>query len=213
MRITLPISEASRTIVGWQRQVPYALAQALNATAKAARERVAGSLGKTFTIRSNWVSKGLRARFATKRDLTAVVGQMDPFMALQELGGTKESKDHAQAVPIGPGGPSPAFRGPGGRGKTLRGRWPSALPGTFTIHTKAGEDLVLQRTERYRSKRQGKGGFTIVRADRVRVIYRLKQKVRIKARWGFRAKVALAVGDLLGQLFAAELAGAIRTAR
>lgn len=214
MRIQLNITEAAKAMAGWQRQVPYALSQALNGTLLAAREQVLRQLPKRFVIRSNWVARGLRNRFATKRDLTAVIGSKDEFMREQELGGEKTAQGQTMAVPIGPGGASPAFRGSGLRGKTLKSRWPSALPGTFAIHTREGEDLILQRTERYKSTSKGRrGGFSIVRNDRVRVLYTLKKRVRVKARWGFRVTVALAVGDVLGKLFALELASAIRGAR
>lgn len=214
MRIHLPIADAARAVRGWQRQVPFALAQALNGTVLAARREVLRQLPKRFVIRSNWVAKGLRTRFARKNDLVAVVGSKDAFMATQELGGEKTAQGQDMAIPIGPGGPSPALRGAGQRGKTLKSRWPSAMPGTFAIRTHDGEDLVLQRIERYKSVSRGrKGGFSIVRDDRVRVLYRLRKKVRIKARWGFRATVALTVGDVLGKLFALELASAIRGAR
>lgn len=201
-------------MAGWQRQVPYALAQALNGTVLAARQEVLRQLPRKFVIRSNWVARGLRTRFATKRDLAAVIGSKDEFMREQELGGEKTAQGQAMAVPIGPGGASPALRGPGLRGKTLKSRWPSAMPGTFAIRTHDGQDLILQRTERYKSVGKGRrGGFAIVRDDRVRVLYRLKSKVRIRARWGFRVTVALTVGDVLGKLFALELAAAIRGAR
>lgn len=209
MRITLPI--AARAVRGWQRQIPFALKQALNGTILAAQREVLRQLPKRFIVRSNWVAKGLRTRFARKDDLTAVIGSKDAFMAAQELGGEKTAQGQDMAIPIGPGGTSPALRGAGLRGKTLKSRWPSAMPGTFAIRTKEGQDLVLQRTERYRSVSRGrKGGFSIVRDDRVRVVYRLRKKVRIKARWGFRVTVALTVGDVLGKLFALEMAAALR---
>lgn len=214
MRISINVPDAARMFRNWQKQIPYALSQALNGTVLAAQGQLRKDLGKRFIIRSNWVSKGLQTRFATKRDLTAVIGSKDPFMREQELGGDKTAQQQGMAVPIGPGGKSPAFRGAGLRGKTLKSRWPSALPGTFTIRTDEGQDLVMQRTERYRSASKGrKGGFSIVRNDRVRVLYTLKKRVKIKARWGMRVSVALIVGDVLGKLFAAELASALSRAR
>ena len=214
MRIEIPITQAARFVRGIERQLPYALSQALNGTVLAAQAQLRKGLKSRFVIRTNWVGKGLQARFSTKRDLTAVIGSKDPFMALQELGGEKAARGQDMAVPIGPGGASPAFRGAGLRAKTLQGRWPSRMPGAFRVHTREGEDLVLQRTERYKSVSKGRrGGFSIVRNDRIRVLYTLKKRVKIKARWGFRVQVYQVVGDLLGKLFAAELASAVRGAR
>lgn len=217
IRISVNVTEAARMFKGWQKQVPYALSQALNGTVLAAQGQLRKDLRKRFIIRTNWVSKGLQARFATKRDLAAVIGSKDPFMAQQELGGQKTAQGQGMAIPIGPGGASPALRGAGLRGKTLQSRWPSKMPSTFNIRTHEGQDLILQRTERYKSvKGKGKGknkGFSIVRDDRVRVIYRLKKTVKIKAKWGMRLSVALTAGDVLGKLFAIELASALKGAR
>lgn len=71
------------------RQLPFAVANALTSTAFAARDAVRASMPSRFTIRRQWVIKGIAVKKATKADLTAVVFSRDAFMRRQETGEDK----------------------------------------------------------------------------------------------------------------------------
>lgn len=216
MRIEIEhnIPQVQVTLRGFIRNVAYGISQALNQTVLAAQGQVRRELPRAFKIRSSWVSRGVRVRLSSKTNLEAAVGSVDPFMKLQELGGEKEQGGKEMAVPIGPGGASKALRGSDLMGKTLRSKWPSAMPGTFVIKTRAGVPMILQRTERYRSLRKGRGGgFSIVRDDKVRVLYTLHRKVRIKAKWNLFGLVSRTAGFVLPPLLRLEILSALAKAR
>ncbi|GAA0599197.1 hypothetical protein GCM10009099_40360 [Caenispirillum bisanense] len=94
--------EAIRQLRQLPKQTQFAVALALTRTAKDAQAEVIKSLGQKFTIRTAWVSKGIRIKPATKQKLEAVVFSKDDFMALQETGGEKTARDgKAIARPYG----------------------------------------------------------------------------------------------------------------
>lgn len=71
----------------------FAAARALTSTAQDAQGAVRDSLSDNFTLRNNYVSRGIRIEKATKRNLEAKVGSVDDFMALHETGGVKRARD------------------------------------------------------------------------------------------------------------------------
>lgn len=82
------------------REAPFILAKALTKTAQVAQVAVRGNLLRDFTIRNQAVVRGIRIRPATKNNLEAAIGSVDPFMVLQETGGTKLPKAHSTlAIP------------------------------------------------------------------------------------------------------------------
>lgn len=82
-----------------RKQVPFATALALTWTAKDAQKAVIDELPKRFTIRSPWIERGIRIRKATKHKPEATVFSRDPFMRLQEEGGTKRPSGKTFAIP------------------------------------------------------------------------------------------------------------------
>lgn len=191
------IPEVVTTLRGFQKNLAYGMAQALNGTVLFAQKAVRASMPQQFHIRNAYVQRGLQVRLASKTNQEARIGHPLDFMRMQELGGEKDAGAHAMAVPIGPGGQSPPFRGSNLMGKTLRGRWPSNIGRAFVIHTKTGKSLVMQRT----GKRKA------------RVIYSLAQEVQIKAHWKLRGQVHTIANAVLPKLLPLEILSALRKAK
>ena len=192
------VPEVLTTLRGFQKNLAYGMSQALNGTVLFAQKAVRASMPSQFHIRNQYVQRGVQVRLASKTNLEARIGHPLDFMRLQELGGEKDKAGRDMAVPIGPGGASPAFRGPNLMGTTLRGRWPSNLYRVFIIRSKAtGTPLVIQR----RGKRT------------TRVIYTLHAEVRIKARWNLVGQVRQVADVVLPKLLPLELLAALRKAR
>lgn len=87
-----------------RKQIPFASAKALTQTAISARNKVREGLPKEFVIRRPWTINGIICQTAQKSDwpnITAVVGSRDPYMIMQETGGTKTPKGKSIAIPAG----------------------------------------------------------------------------------------------------------------
>lgn len=83
----------------------FALAKTLSGLAMEGRDAVKREMGKSFTIRRPWVVNGIRAKTATKSNLTAYIYSMDSggrrdFMARQETGGLKVPMGDHVAIPM-----------------------------------------------------------------------------------------------------------------
>ena len=107
IKVTVDDSEVRRAMRGFERSIPFALAHALTKTAQAAQKQVRAELGRSVTLRSGWVSKGIVIQPATKATLTSAVGTVDPIMATLATGGTRpEDGGKSPMVPqIGKGLP------------------------------------------------------------------------------------------------------------
>lgn len=188
------IYQAVRLMQQFPAKANKALSQALHFAAKIAQGHVIRDLPKHFHIRSKWVPGSIRTQSLGDQAVAVGVLKGSAFMVMQELGGEKRASKAAMAVPIGKASsyssvpPSPAFRGDDQMGQTLRGRWPSRLPKAFTIKTNSGRNIVVQV--------KGKG-----RKGRLQVAYILKKRVKVKARWNFRATVTATAQAYIPRLF------------
>lgn len=105
-----------------QKQIRFAIALGLTRTAQQCQEVLRGKLGSSFTIRTPWVSKGIRIKKADKKSstLSAEVGSRDQFMARQKTGGEKTMlTGRSMGIPF-------AAR-PTAKSVVRRSMWPSAL--------------------------------------------------------------------------------------
>lgn len=80
-------------------QFRFATARALTQTAVEVQTEVRKNMPGRFTIRRDWVIKGIQIERATKANLTATVFSRDKFMALQETGGVKGALRNYLAIP------------------------------------------------------------------------------------------------------------------
>lgn len=191
------------------KQIPYAISKALNQLAYDGREDAVDRLHKVFTVRNEFVERGVQVTRSTKKNLTAIIGIEDRrgFMEDQIDGGPRHpSADKAgSAVPVA------------ARAKPTDKVTPSKFAGALLTKDEArktrrlffsqlgGDRLMLLRRLRKRSsrsrgvlKRRYKGreaGTPLKPREVVEVVYVFSKDVQIKARWPFPAIVEKAVAD------------------
>jgi hypothetical protein len=188
---TKPVIAKVRGIA--DKQIPFATALALTRTAQDAQAEIRRQMPQRFTVRNNWIQKGVIIRKATKQDLAALVIDRDDFMTIQETGGTKTPRGRSVAVPQ-------AVR-VNKRGIVPRTQRPSALVGKPNIFRAVirGVDGLWQRVGP-----KGRG---------IKLLYVLKPSVPIKPRFGFFETVRGVAVDRFTTQFELAFAHAVRTAR
>lgn len=166
-----------------KRQIPFAMAQALNWTIEEAREELQGDLSMTFTIRNKRTEQGIRTARATKKKLGAVVGSLDDYMRRQAVGDEKRAQKGKQGVPV------QARKNP--KTRLTPGKWPGAVlgkrKGAFVREGSGGVDLIMvplrprrrkagkSRRRRGRRKRKSRG--------RLKLMYLMKRTIQVPERW------------------------------
>lgn len=102
------VDKVIRNISNLPKQVRFATAQAINATAKEAQQKTLSDLlPSKFTLRSKgapWQKPGGKfgfniRPFATRDSLTATLGSQADWLSLQEKGGVKRIQGHRIAIP------------------------------------------------------------------------------------------------------------------
>lgn len=157
------------------KQMRFATSVTLYETAKQAQEAVRADLPHEFTIRNNWVSRGIRMAPGSSRairnsasgisDMKVEVGTVDEFMKMQAEGGVK--KPHkADSVAIPNREPKTEI--------TSRKKWPRRLlkqPGFFIW--------------KYDRKGSHYGIFRRVGTARlpIKLVYKMQPSVKVPQRW------------------------------
>ena len=192
--------EFRRRMKGFEKQIPFAMSKALNATARDAVEVTKARLDDDFTIRSRWVQKGIRANFSNKRNLVATVGSVDEFMQDQATGGTR--KDGAVPM-VGRGLPRPKITSP-----TRRAKWPGSLLEKRNAFIgdpfDSGVEGLWQRIMKGRGKSRKAG---------LRLLYTFEDEVQIPARWPLQDHVEEVVQERWADHTISAIQEAIDTAR
>jgi hypothetical protein len=195
-------------------QLPFATALALTRTAQDARDEVRRSMPSRFTVRRDWIAKGVVVDQATKTNLTAIVRDRDPFMALQETGGEKASIgkrvfDYGEYLAI------PLDARKNKRDIVDKRDWPQNLIDPFVLTARDGRKYlavhsinVSNRTQAVRTAR-GKQR----RTTGTRLMYVLVRREELQARFGFRATVEKVARDRINPNFIASMDSAIASAR
>lgn len=94
------VPDLAKALTDLQRkQLPFATALAITTTLKDAQTDLRDELPDRFTIRNNFLEKGIRIRPATKRRLEGSVFTVDEILRLQIEGGTKGGRGHRLALP------------------------------------------------------------------------------------------------------------------
>lgn len=198
------------TLNGTARQLPFAMARSINATAKDVKKAQTNRILQVFTIRRrSFASRAVKIKpFARKDRLEAHVKIEPPggqaradIFAKFEKGGTKRPRGQHLAIPRG------AKRGKTGivtranrpralglqrKGRTIRGR-----KRTFIIPDVG----IFQRTGRGRGR------------SKVRLLYSFHRQVPIDRRLRFVATAEKVVPRVFPGHFRTEFARAVRTAR
>lgn len=203
------LPEVRRLLGGVEKQLPFAMAKAVNDITLEARDFLKDRNRQTFIIRRPWVLNGWRVRLARKSS-TPIAARLwlDPtrdFLAKFEEGGSKQSRSgRSLAVPI-EARPSPRALVPKAlhiRALNLRAHRTAAgkvqlkgANGAFVVRT-AGHSLILQR----------KGG-------QVNTLYVFKRSVPIPASLRFYDTIGAYVRNEWPHVMGEALAYAIRTAK
>ncbi|MBF0181338.1 MAG: hypothetical protein HQM03_15050 [Magnetococcales bacterium] len=191
-------SALNRTLAQAESEIRFAASMALTTTAKDAQAEVRKQLPQRFMIRTGWVAKGIHVRAANKRDLQSSVRVLDPFMALQESGGSKIGQFGKDlGVPVG-ARPTPTAI-------TRPGSFPGAMlqrKGHFIAPIRKGSNVkgVWRRT--------GKG-----RRERIKLMYVFSRQVRLKPRFGFHETVRQVALQNFPRRFAEAVQKVLTTAR
>jgi len=164
-----------------KKQVPYAIATALNATILDTKEQLIEDLPKTFTIRSDWTEKGIRVRLAKKTKLGASVGTVDEYMRRQAVGDTKKPKDARML-----GVPVKARANP--KTKITPALWPGPIQRKqkgFYRETKSGGKMLLvprrpRKPKKGRARRKRRANAS---KGKLLLMYILKSSIYVPKRW------------------------------
>lgn len=188
-------------------QVPFATSRALNDTAEEIKLKTIADLDKVFTIRNQWVKRGMRVIRSSKDqwpNTTAQVGHLDKYMALQETGGNKKG-----VVPI--------EARPSKTDITPPSKWPGKLmeQGVKAVAGKRRRGSAVKRVFIADLKRNNKPGLWIVKGrDGVpRLMYRFEKEVKVPARWGFVDKAETIAAASMQDNFNKRLAEAVNSVK
>lgn len=89
---TLTIKQAAERIGGLPKDIMFAGVVALTRMAKVIQQDIKKELPNNFTLRNNWIKRGIRITPATKQKQQSEVFTLDDFLALQDTGGTRRDR-------------------------------------------------------------------------------------------------------------------------
>lgn len=156
------------------------LKAALNKTARQAVKSIKADMSSRFTMRANWVQKGIRFDAATVDDLEARVYSIDPYMVKQEEGETYHPDGHVAI---------PREARPSSTSLIPRSMFPNALRGRkdvfkFNFSNPAWKPYPLN------------GIFQRVMGSKhLRILYLLKNEKKTKPIWQFGPQVEETVDE------------------
>ena len=179
-----------------RKQVPFAVAGALTATAFDAQRAIKANLAKKFTLRNRFTLSGVRVKKANKRTLMARVyftPQTARYMARQEFGATITPSGNSIAVPMGVRKDSSKRVTPAKRPRRILER-----ADTFRV---VGRPEIPDGI--YQRKKNG----------RLKMLYALENRVRIRPRFGFEKTVAGVAKNKIRGHFKRSQSRALATAR
>ena len=192
------IKEATRFLNDFQKkQIPFAVATALNETANQARDEIVKHLQSSFTLRTGWwkprTRYGINVQPAKKTSLVSEVFTKAPWMGLQETGGIKAPRGKNIAVP------SPYVKR-SKRDLITQANRPRNLKNSFIGRSKSGQETIFQRI--------GRGKNRVIRA-----MYFLEKRAEIKPAFQFAQTAQRVANERWAKNFAKALDFALRTAK
>lgn len=174
------------------RDLRIATVMALTATAKTAREMLPQGLDEDFIIRSRWLTGSFRhtgARLSQGAHPFSLVGTISPLLEPHVEGGKRAGGKHGSMVGVPQVGTGLARARP--ESTTRPARWPGrVLAGkrSFAIKFPDGNIGIYRRIgKRKRSK--------------LRLVWVLRDEVRVKKRWRFEEQVQTVVRHFLADHF------------
>lgn len=203
LHVRVDFSQVDKMFEQNRKQLPYTLSTTINKTLMTAQTDMYEQALQEFIVRRpHFIKNAIKiTQFASKSTLTGILAIADvggkpnaDVLSKFEDGGTKTS-DRGGKVAI----PTNIVRS----GKTdlvTKAKRPRNLRGGFKIHTKTGQDLIMQK------KGRGKNST-------VKVAYVLKDSVPIDNRLGFTQTVTDSINKNIERNFAEAYAKAMSTAR
>lgn len=177
-------------------QFRFATAQALTRAAVEVQAEVRKNMPSRFTLRRDWVVKGIQVERAKPADLTATVYSRDRFMALQEAGGPKSPLRNYIAIPTKAVRRTPKdIIRKADRPKSLGDR-------AEVVEVKGHKYLALKKARRGRN-----GG------GQLRLLYLLVPRAQLKERLGLVKDGFRVVKARFQDILAKSLADAVARAR
>lgn len=198
MRITADTREVDRLakhLANFARRgLPYAIKDALNKTAFAARRHWQDEIRESFTLRNKYTERSIRvdrARGLNVRSLQATVGSTADYMATQETGGVERGKAGRKGIP----GPSAAGLPPGAdRTKLVRKRfWRGAIKLAHNPEPR-GNRSRRNWVAMLQAKRRGDKAVLLERSNGGKGIFRVmgtKRKPKVRLLWSFKGSVSV----------------------
>ncbi|HQU03503.1 MAG TPA: hypothetical protein PLT25_02175 [Acidocella sp.] len=191
-------------------QMPYTVARALTATALQAQAEIRAAMPSEFTLRRDWIVKGIRIVMARKENLVAMIYSIDPFMGRQEYGGEKIPMDGGKniAVPLAArpnkGAIIPASLLPQNLGKA-----------EYTISMKSGKEIVKKGTggTAFRLISNGKTYLALRTAAGLQMMYLLIPMTLVKPRLNMGVITQRVVKEQFAQNFFEAARKAMATRR
>lgn len=191
------------------KQMRFAVAKALTATAVEVQQEVRKNMADRFTLRRQWIVQGIRVDKATKENLTATIYSKDAFMGRQEVGGTKTPKyDQHLAIPM----------------RAVR-RYKSGMINPADLPSNLGQASFTVKRGGKEAARRGAGGsvFKLVskgrtflcrrRNGQVELLYMLIPKADVKKRLGLAEDAQKIAKARFGINLRDAMEYAMRTAR
>lgn len=189
------------------KQLPFAASKALNDTANDARDSVRASMPSHFTIRRDWVIKGIQVVPATKSNLSAIIWSRDAFMALQESGGEKMPYGKFLAIPLPAVKPTP-------QSIVAKENYPRNIAPTLTAPgARKGSELTAVVTMKNGKKFIARAADTPTRGKRLELLYYLMPTAHITPRLGLEEITAKVVSRRFVDHLEKALNMAMATAR
>lgn len=210
-------TEGVRRMVGaiHGRHIRFATVRALTLAARDVQASTRASMPSKFTLRRQWVVKGIRMEAATMSTLESKVFSIDPFMGRQEVGGTKTGKPG--------GGDFSSASVPQTGGKRVRpaqGR--VAVPTDKVLRSKSAiirkSDLPARLGSKAFVIQKGNTGLLVRRFAKgkragLQTLYVLKQQTQVKPRLGLKEIAQKVVSRRFGAIFNKTMTEAIATAK
>ena len=188
------LSDAARN------QVPFAMSRTLNELAYGAMVRVRADLPRRFTIRRQYVVRGVRYTKSNKRNLEATVLHRDEYMVKQQTGGEHRARVRRLAIPA-----------------EVRARKKSRIPLSRRPKniTKKQDVLVFKHSivqvKKTKRARQANGTGDFER--RFKVLYALRESVLLKPRFEFDTQVYQYVLPRYAKTFDKNISIALKSAK
>lgn len=178
-----------------KRQFAFATAKALTTTAIQVQTELKRNMPSRFTLRRDWILKGIRIKPATKSNLQAFVYSRDKFMGRQEAGGPKSPLRNYLAIPT-----SMVKRTP----KDLVKKFdrPAALGDRASVVEVNGNKYLALKKPRKAANGQ-----------KLRLLYLLVPRAQIKKRLGLEKDGVRVARARFVENLRTELEAALRTAR